>query len=654
VNLNIRNGRDYSKIFTFKALWLREQYTRLRKIYDPSEISNEELRIFLLNKYEQRRLVEGRLYSNTNQKNEIINQEQFIDLFLNRPYILSGYATFYENQSDGINIGSAALKFLLDSRKKYKKMQEESEYGSDAYIYYKILQLTFKVLANSYYGILGEKNSVFYNPHVQNSITMSGQDLTTTAIATLENFLADNQQFNDFDDIMRFITETLSEEQNDTILRYVDEPKTVLEVMDYLVSKTINFSPEMEEVLEKALRKLTVEELTRLFYKNKVLDFVLQNTYPRNQLSQLIKYEFSEKPEEAMVGILNEFKKAVIDFCFSNILFEDRYKRVIKNERKFVVGSDTDSVFINFNKYVTEVTDEFKLDPENETQQMTVINIFISIVTDILESTFTKMTNNMGLLEEYAPIINMKSEFLFKKMLLTRNKKSYASIITAELGKILRKPVLDVKGLSIKKTTISKRLRKRFMDILENSILKSKQIDLKSIIKQFDDLGIEIEDSLKKGEILYLLPKNLESIDGYKDPATLEPVRGALIWNALEPENQIVPPEKINLLKLTVYDKNDPRLQTLRNNHPEKYNALMRVVFNEGVKNPTIDISRFGLSTIAIPKSVEHIPDYLRPFIDYKTMVNKNMTNGYILLESLGVYTEEVKTNKYKSNIIEI
>ena len=30
------------------------------------------------------------------------------------------------------------------------------------------------------------------------------------------------------------------------------------------------------------------------------------------------------------------------------------------------------------------------------------------------------------------------------------------------------------------------------------------------------------------------------------------------------------------------------------------------------------------------------------------------MTNGYILLESLGVYTEEVKTNKYKSNIIEI
>ena len=78
-------------------------------------------------------------------------------------------------------------------------------------------------------------------------------------------------------------------------------------------------------------------------------------------------------------------------------------------------------------------------------------------------------------------------------------------------------------------------------------------------------------------------------------------------------------------MKLTVYDKNDPRLQTLRQTHPEKYNTIMRVVFNEGVTSPKIDISRFGLSTIAIPKSVEHIPDYLRPLIDYKTMVNKKI-----------------------------
>jgi hypothetical protein len=55
-----------------------------------------------------------------------------------------------------------------------------------------------------------------------------------------------------------------------------------------------------------------------------------------------------------------------------------------------------------------------------------------------------------------------------------------------------------------------------------------------------------------------------------------------------------------------------------------------------------------------VPKSVDKIPGYLLPMIDLQTMVTNNMTNGYIILESLGVYTEEVKTTKYKSNIIEI
>jgi len=33
--------------------------------------------------------------------------------------------------------------------------------------------------------------------------------------------------------------------------------------------------------------------------------------------------------------------------------------------------------------------------------------------------------------------------------MLTRNKKNYAGIITGELGRLLKKPNLDVKGLSI-------------------------------------------------------------------------------------------------------------------------------------------------------------------------------------------------------------
>jgi hypothetical protein len=232
----------------------------------------------------------------------------------------------------------------------------------------------------------------------------------------------------------------------------------------------------------------------------------------------------------------------------------------------------------------------------------------------------------------------------------------YAGIITSELGKTLKRPVSDIKGLSIRKSSVAKVLRKKFTEILEEDVLKAEKVNLSKIIKKFDELGLEVEQSLKKGETSYLLPKNIENIDGYKDPSMQEPVRGVLVWNALEPESQIVPPEKIDMIKMKVFDRNDPELQKLRTTHPDKYNALMKVVFNEGatMNKGHIDISRFGFSVIAIPKSVDRIPAYLLPMIDYQSMVNNNMTNGYIILESLGIYTEEVKTTKYKSNIIEI
>ena len=154
--------------------------------------------------YETRRIVKGRLYNNATSDNTVLTQEQFINMYLNEPYVLSGYACFYQNQDNSINISSAALENLGDMRKVNKKKMEAAEHGSDEYVYYRILQLTYKVLMNSYYGILGEKNSVFYNPFVQNSITMTGQDLITTTIIGMENFLSNNVLFED-DDIITFI-----------------------------------------------------------------------------------------------------------------------------------------------------------------------------------------------------------------------------------------------------------------------------------------------------------------------------------------------------------------------------------------------------------------------------------------------------------------
>lgn len=223
-----------------------------------------------------------------------------------------------------------------------------------------------------------------------------------------------------------------------------------------------------------------------------------------------------------------------------------------------------------------------------------------------------------------------------------------------------------MKGLSIRKTNVPKKLRKAFTEILRNDVLASEKINIKNILKKYDDLEAEIRNSLKSGNTEYTLPKALQLTETYKNPERIEGLRGAIIWNALEPENQVVLPDKINTVKLlSIMDKEDPRLFSLKENYPEKYKAICKVVFNEGRnldsmseeeirKKGIVDISKFGFSTISFPKTVTKIPDYLIPFIDYQSMIANNMSNGYIILESLGINCETVGTVNYKSNIIEI
>lgn len=634
-------------------MWLNDQFQKLRAVPALKHKTDRELQEYLVKKYEERRIVKGRFHNNATSSNQVMSQETFINMYLKEPYILTGYSCFYKTQDDAVNISSAALDNLGMMRKINKKKMEASEHGSDDYIYYRVLQLTYKVLMNSYYGILGEKNSAFYNPYVQNSITMTGQDLITTSIIALEAFLSNNVKFNDTDDIINFISNVSDETYSLNILDYIDEPISKDDLIQYLVRQTIDPSVLKMPIIQDIVSGLSTEMVNRIYYKNQIPE-LLKNTWFMEKLKTLVKFPYGDKPHPDMVEDLEEFKAVVLQFAFYDRLYEDRYKRAVKNYRKSIITIDTDSNFINLNPHIQHVTEILGLDKNDEVQQMTVMNIFVNIVTEALKRTFWTQTTNMGVIERAKAIINMKSEFVYRRILLTRNKKSYAGIITAELGKLLNRPVLDMKGLSIRKTSVPKTLRKQFTTILQKDVLEAKDVSLKNILNKYSEVEEMVENSLLSGNVEYLLPKNLEVIESYAAPDTIEPVRATIIWNKLEPEDQIIPPEKINMIKLNCTEKDDPRLIELSRTHPDKYKAIMEVVFNEGTSSVKLDISRFGFSCIAIPKSVEKIPEYLLPFIDMKEMVNQAMTNGYIILESLGVYTNNVKTTKYKSNIIEL
>lgn len=320
---------------------MQDQLKKLRSNPALKDISDKELIEFVSKKYNERRTVEGRIYNNATSDNSIVTVEQFINMYLNKPYILSGYSCFYKNQDNSVNISSAALENLGDMRKFNKKKMEDAEHGSDEYTYYKVLQLTYKVLMNSYYGILGEKNSVFYNPFVQNSITMTGQDLITTSIVAMENFLSNNVPFECTDDIITFISNIKEEKYKFNISEYIDAPVSTEKLYDYLINHKKEDAIIDTDIVQDYVQNLSAEMSARVYYKNQLSELI-QNSYFRNKLENMVQYVYSEKPAAEMEADLNDIKEKILEFCYYDYLYEDRYKRAMKDKRQTIITIDTD------------------------------------------------------------------------------------------------------------------------------------------------------------------------------------------------------------------------------------------------------------------------------------------------------------------------
>jgi DNA polymerase elongation subunit (family B) len=71
----------------------------------------------------------------------------------------------------------AILEKWFDERVKFKNQRDEYEVGSEQYKFYDAMQLTQKVLLNSFYGVLGLKTFRFHDLDNAGAITATGQSV---------------------------------------------------------------------------------------------------------------------------------------------------------------------------------------------------------------------------------------------------------------------------------------------------------------------------------------------------------------------------------------------------------------------------------------------------------------------------------------------
>jgi hypothetical protein len=635
----------------FFEKYFQEVLDRLAMVTDIQSINIDKLRAHCLSKYQDRDLT-----LNNNAKNIEMSATMGdllkMTLCSKQKPIVSGFNTLFKNSNQALNVPGKFLDYLLKERKVAKNEMFKHINDADQAIHDSLhqKQQNLKVLANSYYGAFGTKSFIFFNPYLGPSVTYTGQLIIISAILGFEGFLSGNYYFENFGELFYFLTNIRREEYDEEmILDELPEITSEMLIEKYKEKCQFDLTENQLQVLELFFTDLPVTVMQKFYLKNDFFGLLNLPSLKEFVKDNFIRNDFPDvnAPPEEIKDELEYFNELFEYFVYYPYPYPNKSEKVSKLIRKTVIISDTDSTFLNLNPYFEYVLDIGGIEKEDVTkeQQASIISVMTFVITKFIARVFWQLTKNLNILEEDRSKINMKSEFHYLRMMLTRNKKSYAGLVLSKEGNIYDEPDVDIKGIQIKKTTTPRPARKFFTDILEDDILKAKTLNGIGVYRRFIEFENQIRKDVENSNTAFLTPAVIKNFSNYANLYSMQSYRGLLVWNALFPDNQINENSSMHILTLKKVSSEE-----LYEYLPEDACKKIEALFEQHGE----DLSKHGLGLISIPFGVKKIPDMFIPLIDTDFIINRTMSSGNIILDSLGFTI--VKSKKYETptNIIAI
>ena len=582
-------------------------------------------------------------YTGDNKDTTLIS---VFDWILKTNPLIAGNGTFYRNQNEALNPIAVMLDEWAANRKSYKSQMfsvGELE-GFDSYHYSELdrLQLNEKINMNSWYGGSGAPSAAFYSKWSGPATTLTAQSVISTAETTFEAFLADNYVFLNLTELMEWIQIVLSEECE--IDKWV-ELRSIDDVMERLSKSILQPEYNDEDILYSFLSSLSDEDLTRLYYKNNMIEFIDNHGF----IQDIIKTIFSSvenlehvdekdnewlnkipdhyyndfinksahdwnkfvnkqyfmdpnSPPKSIKDILSVLSNYLMKYCYVRYLSVDRIYRLRNFQRRVVTVIDTDSNFLSLDTLINFIFDKIVKDEtygrDTEYNQFIIVNTITFTITNVIKDMFEYYGKCANIPEEYRPRFDMKNEFFNTLLVIGKAKKRYISKQRLREGNLLVPSKSDIKGFDLKKASTSEYAEKIFMKLINDHILNSDTIELREMIKGIKQFKEDIKDSILRGERTFLPNGSAKELGAYKDPGTSQSVRGALTWNLLYPDNTIDFPSKVSLVKMNIFKEED--IDDLRDKEPDIYNKIINGVFND-------------TTGIFVTKSWDNGIDYVNP-----------------------------------------
>lgn len=642
-----------------EALFRLVENTRLfRPLTDEEKI--------IINEANNKRLLDPEiLFTNSvNNQHKTVPLRKLINFCIKEGAILTGYGSWFKNQHKFDSSICKLLKFLMEGRDvvkgKMNALLAEGIAKTDLKVSTKDTeQKIWKLLANSFYGAYGERGFIFFNPDMGPSITYTGRMIIGHTLYSFETTLDDNHFFINKEDVSYHLMRCVESyiEFGEEFGKFGENPHLEECTYEHLFNKIVGYCHPTdsswipEEVVKEALDNIPESFYPAIFFRGQMAKFLEYSNLKSGMIEHLqdydiaeAEYKWMEKKKPASMAFLNEIWGYIRHWVASPYLIPNIEERVLHMKRRVVILTDTDSCFLGVDKLLLWTRDVLGLDIEDPDKQISHVNFYILIMRLMSDHCMMEFGKGMNVPEDYRWMLYFKSEYFYKRLILTNGKKNYIGLMTYQEGSKLRNKAgglgeIDIKGLQIKKSGTAKATGKMHKDLIETYLLRSEEMDRFALLNKLTQFEQDIyRDVIDEGSLNFVKPASYKNPKFYKNPEGMPIYRGVTTWNALFPDDPIKPSETARICKISVLNNYDLFLE-----HMEAYDGddknhiidtITRLYFDEKSNEK---MAAKGLNWFAMPYNIEQIPAWLRPMINIRDEVSSNIAPILPILESVDI-----------------
>lgn len=597
--------------------------------------------------------------------------------------LITPSGSIYKPPYETPSIISTMVVDKLAERKKIKKIQLKAEGSGDTVLanrcWYQ--QATIKINCNSLPGGFGSAYNIFYDKGSYNAITSTARCMIARAYTVCEQLLGGNFAWFSVEELLNHIIVNLKhmppvQQINKCINRYKLRVPSCDELMEFYTTTMECYCPGCDLTpVSDLLKSCSTEEISFLYYYCNLRHLLWTNPHFKNYIKYVmdisnvtidpnvtkddafaidetvvtvVTVAFSEHlGNYGLVDICNDhpeyipalvaYSKATekklheLDLMMETFVNTTAEIPEIQNKpntwRTTTIVSDTDSVIFTADAWDNWYRDgKFHID--NESYQ--IASLVIYWLHHAVRYALKRFSVAYGVTGDAVHVLSMKNEFLYPVMMIYNIKKTYVGIQKVKEGVILPKPKPDIKGQTLRGSSVctdALNFSEHMMikDILE-PVMDGK-ISARELIKKVCDYEQHIYDSLMAGELTYLKITSLKTVDKYAKPEQTSVCVAHNFWQEVMSKKygDIHPP-----IKVTMFKTEQPTTaywDWLESTSPDIY-KLMRQYYSRMKSLP---------NQLIINPGLERVPEELTRLINTREIIYHCLTPTYNTLKRLNI-----------------